>query len=140
MMPLPKWYELALAERGVKEAPGAADSPVVRAYYRDAGHPEVTHDSVPWCAAFVGAMLKRAGVEPSGALNARSYLDWGKRLAAPKQGSIVVLSRGSPWQGHVAFFDHWEGDRLVCLGGNQSDRVSFATFPKSRVLGHRWAL
>lgn len=67
-MTLPRWYELALGERGVKEAPGAADNPVVQAYYKDAGHPEVKHDSVPWCAAFVGAMLARSGIKPSGSL------------------------------------------------------------------------
>lgn len=138
-MPLPKWYELALAERGVTEAEGAADNPKVQAYYRDAGHPEVKHDAVPWCAAFVGAMLKRAGIEPSGELSARSYLTWGKKLATPRQGCIVVLRRGnSGWQGHVTFLDREEGSKLVCLGGNQSDRVCFATYPKSKVLGYRW--
>ena len=75
-MTLPRWYELALSERGVKEGPGEADNPVVRAYYKDAGHPEVKHDSVPWCAAFVGAMLTRSGIKPSGSLAARSYLAW----------------------------------------------------------------
>jgi hypothetical protein len=35
----------------VTEALGTANNPAVQAYYRDAGHPEVTHDSVPWCAA-----------------------------------------------------------------------------------------
>lgn len=41
-MTVPRWYGLALAERGVKEAPGAADDPGVQAYYRDAGHKEVS--------------------------------------------------------------------------------------------------
>jgi uncharacterized protein (TIGR02594 family) len=136
-IPLPKWYELALAERGVKEGEGAADNPKVQVYYRDAGHPEVKHDSVPWCTAFVGAMLKRAGIKPSGELSARSYLSWGKKLTTPRQGCIVVLRRGS-WQGHVTFLDREEGTKLVCLGGNQSDRVCFATYPKSKVLGFRW--
>lgn len=138
-MTIPSWYALALAERGVKEAPGAANNPKVQAYYRDAGHPGVRHDSVPWCAAFVGALLKRAGLKGTGKLNARSYLAWGKKLEAPKQGCIVIMSRGrSKWQGHVAFFDRWERDRLVCLGGNQSDRVCFASYSKARVLGYRW--
>jgi hypothetical protein len=45
-----------------------------------------------------------------------------------------VLARGnSSWQGHVAFFEREEKGRIVCLGGNQSDRVSL---PKSRLL--RW--
>ena len=132
------WYALALAERGVKEAPGAADNSTVRAYYRDAGHPEVKHDSVPWCAAFVGAMLARCGIKPSGSLAARSYLNWGLKLAAPRQGCIVVLKRGRGWQGHVTFFDREENRLYVCLGGNQSDKVCFATYRKSLVLGLRW--
>ena len=90
-MTLPQWYALALGERGVKEAPDEADNSVVQAFYRDAGHPEVKHDSVPWCAAFVGAMLTRAGIRPSGSLAARSYLDWGVKLCVPRQGCIVVL-------------------------------------------------
>jgi uncharacterized protein (TIGR02594 family) len=139
MMPHPRWYALALAERGVKEAPGAADNPVVLGYYKDAGHPGVKHDSVPWCAAFVGAMLARAGVAPSGSLAARSYLAWGEKLDAPRQGCIVVLKRGKGWQGHVTFFDREENGRLVCLGGNQSDKVCFAVYRKSLVLGYRWA-
>jgi uncharacterized protein (TIGR02594 family) len=137
-MTVPAWYALALGERGVKEAPGAGDSPGVRAYYHDAGHPEVKHDSVPWCAAFVGAMLARAKVKPSGSLSARSYLDWGVRLAAPRQGCVVVLKRGKGWQGHVTFFDREENGLYVCLGGNQSDKVGFAAYRKSLVLGLRW--
>ena len=138
-MSLPKWFELARAEIGVKEAPGAADNPVVQAYYRDAGHPEVKHDAVPWCAAFVGAMLKRAGIEPTEKLNARSYLDWGEKLIHPTQGCIVVFGRhGASWEGHVTFFDHWNGARLVCLGGNQSDKVCLASYLKLNVLGYRW--
>jgi uncharacterized protein (TIGR02594 family) len=137
-MTLPRWYELALGERGVKEAPGGADNPMVQVYCRDAGHPEVNHDSVPWCAAFVGAMLTRAGAKPSGSLATRSYLDWGVKLGAPRQGCIVVLKRGKGWQGHVTFFDREQNGLLVCLGGNQSDKVCFATYRKSVVVGLCW--
>ena len=134
----PTWYELALAERGVKEQPGEADDPVVQAYYKDAGHPEVKHDSVPWCAAFVGAMLARSGIKPSGSLAARSYLNWGVKLTVPRRGCVVVLKRGKGWQAHVTFFDREENGLLVCLGGNQSDKVCFAAYRKSLLLGLRW--
>jgi uncharacterized protein (TIGR02594 family) len=132
----PLWYDLALDERGVKVT---HDNPKVLAYYADSGFKDVRHDSVPWCAAFVGAMLHRAGVEPSGSLMARSYLKWGTKLKAPKHGCVVVFSRpGSSFLGHVAFFDHSVGDKVMVFGGNQSHRVSFGLFPKSRVLGYRW--
>ena len=53
-------YELAKSEVGTMEwAEGS--NPKVVAYYRDAGFPEVKDDAVAWCAAFVGAMIKRAG-------------------------------------------------------------------------------
>jgi uncharacterized protein (TIGR02594 family) len=138
-MALPRWFELALAQRGVKEVPGSGDNPLIQAYYRDAGHAEVRHDSVPWCAAFVGAMLKRAGIRPSGSLAARSYLSWGRKIDRPVEGCIAVFSRGrSTWLGHVGFFVKDLGDgRVQILGGNQSDRVSLAAFPKSRLLGYR---
>ena len=137
----PQWYALAVAELGVKEGAGASDNPHVLQYYRDAGHPEVKHDAVAWCAAFVGAMLKRAGIKPSGALNARSYLTWGKKLVEPKQGCVVVFSRGgSSWSGHVTFFDKWltPGHIMRCLGGNQADSVNEEPFGTAHVLGYRW--
>jgi uncharacterized protein (TIGR02594 family) len=131
------WFDLALADRGVIEFPGKADNPAIRAYYRDAGFPEVIHDAVPWCAAFVGAMLKRAGVKPSGSLLARSYLTWGRKITKPVQGCIVVFQRGnSTWLGHVAFYVR-PGYRL---GGNQSDMVSIQSYNPNTVLGYRMPL
>lgn len=131
--PIP-WYTLALKERGVLEAPGGKDNPKVVAYYRDAGFPSVKHDAVPWCAAFVGAMLKRAGIKPSGSLLARSYLNWGKKISSPVKGCVVVLQRGSStFLGHVCFYV----SPGMGLGGNQSDRVSIAPFNAKRILGYR---
>ena len=103
-MDQPRWLELAWADLGVAEAPGAANNPRVVRYYADAGHPEVTADEVAWCAAFVGACLERAGVASTRSLMARSYLAWGEALDEPRTGAIAVLSRGSdPSLGHVGF-------------------------------------
>jgi uncharacterized protein (TIGR02594 family) len=95
-------------------------------------------DAVPWCAAFVGAILKRTGVKPSGSLMARSYLNWGTPLKTPKPGAVVVFARGKPPQGHVAFFVKDEGRTILVVGGNQSDAVTVTSYPKARVLGYRW--
>jgi uncharacterized protein (TIGR02594 family) len=133
----PIWYPIALKERGVLEGYGDANNPVVQQYYRDAGHPEIRHDSVPWCAAFVGAMLHRAGIKPSGSLMARSYLQWGQRLERPKKGCITIISRGaSTWTGHVFF---WVQPGYG-LGGNQRDKVSIAPYNPARTLGYRWPI
>jgi len=136
----PKWFELAVAEIGTKEAPGYANNPIVQQYYKDAGSGQLP-DSVPWCAAFVGAMLKRAGVAPSGFLAARSYLKWGVPIKTPVKGAIVVFSRGTSWQGHVAFFDSYvRTGTIKVVGGNQSDAVNYGNYSLAKLLGYRWPL
>lgn len=139
MTPPPKWYELAVRELGVKAT--SPDNPVVMRYYADAGHPEVEHDSLSWCAAFVGAMLRRANVQPSGSLMARSYLNWGKKLSSPRVGCVVVCARNEvnadeSILGHVFFF---AGSPHMGLGGNQTGHmVCIEPYAEARVLGFRW--
>ena len=132
-------YELAQKEVGTLEwAKGS--NPKVIAYYADAGHSEVKDDAVAWCAAFVGAMIKRAGGKPTGSLAARSYLDWGVEVDRKdaRPGDIAVFRRGnSTWQGHVGFLVKDRGDKLDVLGGNQRDSVSIASQPASALLGIR---
>lgn len=134
-----RWLKEAWREFGQAERPGRRANPRIVAMYRDAGHPNVTRDEVAWCAAFVGACLKRAGHASTRSLMARSYLKWGEALAAPRVGAIAVLSRGrNPALGHVGF---WLGETdrdVMLLGGNQGDAVSVARHPKSRLLGLRW--
>lgn len=134
----PAWMTLARGERGVREGDGAADNPTVLQYYADAGHPDIDHDSVAWCAAFACAMLERAGFSSPKQLTARSFLTWGKEIGGPRVGAIVVLKRGrSAWQGHVGFVAAWGEGWVAVLGGNQGDSVSVEHFPTDRVLGYR---
>lgn len=134
-----KWMELAKAEIGVKERAGKAINPKIKAYYEEAGHPYIKDDAVPWCAAFVGAMLERAGLKGTGALTARSYLTWGKPLKTPKPGAIMVFKRGnSSWQGHVAFYVTQDATHYHVLGGNQGNAVSIAKYKKEDLIGIRW--
>lgn len=119
-------YELAEKEIGTVEWKDG-HNPKVVAYFEDAGHPQVKDDETAWCAAFVGAMLKRSGMQGTGKLTARSYLDWGVKVDRKdaKPGDIVVLKRGtSSWQGHVGFFVKDNGDSITILGGNQSNAVN----------------
>lgn len=136
---MPKWLDLAKEEINTRERAGKAINPKIKAYYEDAGHPYIKDDAVPWCAAFVGAMLKRAGLKGTGALTARSYLTWGKPLKKPVPGAIMIFRRGnSEWQGHVAFYVDEDETHYHVLGGNQRDAVNIAKYPKSGLLGIRW--
>lgn len=134
-------YQLAVKEIGTVEwADGS--NPKVVAYFKDAGHPEVVDDATAWCAAFVGAMLRRAGMKSSGMLNARSYLDWGTPVDRKdaREGDIVILKRGtSTWQGHVAFFVKDNGSTITLLGGNQENAVNRRAYKitKDNLLGIR---
>ena len=125
---------------GVTEVSGAMNNPKIVSMFRKAtGTPE--DDSVPWCAAFVGAVLKDAGIKGTMKLNARSYLDWGEEVTKPEAGDVVIFWRGKKdgWQGHVAFFVRFDGDKIVVLGGNQGDAVSIKSYAGSRWLGYRRA-
>ncbi len=139
----PLWLNLARKELGVKEFAGAPDNPAIVAYWKDAGLAGVAQgqDEVPWCAAFVGAMLARAATPASGKANARSYEAWGRKLATGCLGCVVVLSRPpSAWQGHVAFYLGQDriARRIFVLGGNQNDAVTIASFSVDRVVALRW--
>lgn len=133
-------YALAEADTGVVEWREGHNPKVVQ-YFADVGHGWVQDDETAWCAAFVGAMLKRAGMPHTGKLNARSYLDWGNEvdLHEAREGDIVVFWRGSPddWRGHVGFFVRQDGDHIYVLGGNQLNAVNVLAYPASRLLGVR---
>jgi uncharacterized protein (TIGR02594 family) len=133
----PKWLTLAKAEIGVKEGAGAKNNPRVLAYYKDAGHPEIAHDDVAWCAAFVGAMLERSGIPSSKGLAARGYLQWGKAVTKPYPGCVAVFKRGTGWQGHVAFYLSHGEKGINVLGGNQGDAVSVMRMKPADLLGYR---
>jgi len=136
-----KAYELAKAEVGIVEWKDG-NNPKVVAYFKDSGNAGVKDDETAWCAAFVGAMINRSGGKGTGALNARSYLDWGVPVARKdaKPGDVVIFKRGnSSWQGHVAFFVQDRGARIDVLGGNQSDAVNVKGYPASSLLGIRRA-
>lgn len=134
-------YELAQAEVGTAEWKNG-NNPKVVAYFKDSGNAGVKDDETAWCAAFVGAMLKRAGLKGTGKLNARSYLEWGTPVDRKdaKPGDIVIFKRGnSSWQGHVAFFVKDRGALIDVLGGNQSDAVNVKGYQAAMLLGIRRA-
>lgn len=129
---------------GTAEWPGSRHNPVIQGFFAAAGADQNTADEVPWCAAYVGAVLAELGLPNTGRLNARSYLDWGVpvELADAKPGDVVIFSRGDPsgWQGHVAFLVRFDGDKILCRGGNQSNEVNDALYAVSRLLGIRRAV
>ncbi len=135
----PAWLTEAWAEFGQAERAGSAHNPRIVKLYADAGHPSVRNDEVAWCAAFLGACLERSGIRATRSLMARSYAAWGNPADAPEYGAIAVLTRtADPTLGHVGFVVGATTDTLFLLGGNQSDAVTVAAFPMSRLVAVRW--
>jgi uncharacterized protein (TIGR02594 family) len=130
--------DTAWSHIGLHETAGKGATAEIVGMYAKAGHPEVTSDEVPWCAAFVGACLKDAGLPNTGSLLARSYLEYGTKLDSPKVGCIAIFKRGAPPSGHVAFVTGWGQGHVRVIGGNQGDAVSEARFKEADVLGYRW--
>jgi uncharacterized protein (TIGR02594 family) len=135
----PRWLAAAWRELGLVNDGSAAMQARLSALYADAGAPG-TVSGTPWCAAFVGACLRRTGFVSTGSLLARSYEHWGQLVPENRIGAIAVLSRGSDAsEGHVSFVVGWAGDSVYLLGGNQQHAVTVERFDRSRVVALRWA-
>lgn len=130
----PQWLVLARREIGVGEIVGPKHNPVVLDYSKRAGVDGIGTDEVPWCAAFVGALLEDAGITGSKSLMARSYSRWGEAVDPNRIpiGAVCVLSSSrGPASGHVGFVVAASRNHVWLLGGNQNNAVNIARFPRS---------
>ena len=134
------WMAIARKKQGIHEIPGPeANAFIVECLESTSlGYPENQSDETPWCSAFANRIMQLAGFDGTNSAWARSWLDWGREPTDAEFGAgvVVVLERGAN-SGHVGFLDSWTEDAVTLLGGNQSDSVSYARFPMSRVIGFR---
>lgn len=132
------WIEIARGELGVHEY-ADGDHPRIIDYLRTVDVPGELHDEIPWCSAFANWVMTQAGYVGTGSAAAVSWLKWGKPVAMPMIGAIVILRRGDPsWQGHVGFVQGWTKAGVLVLGGNQLNAVNVREYPYERVRAYRW--
>jgi len=97
-------------------------------------------DSTAWCSAFVYEVATAAGADidegVSAAARSWRHAGIGVSLDNAEPGDIVTLKRpgGLSWQGHVGIYCRHTKRSIVLLGGNQSNRVCFKTYPRERLL------
>ena len=117
-----RWIVEARKHIGLREIKGAEHNPEILQMWKDIKRGGIKDDETPWCAAFVGAMLERVGIQSTRFESARSYTSWGTALHDPAYGCIGQDANRN----------------LLVLGGNQGDAVNIRAFPRSRVTGYRW--
>jgi len=125
----PYWLDVALGELGITEdgSPRQSDPRVVE-YLTALGEPAIVGDETPWCGAFVGWVLGKAGLlaapdlrcPVSDLLRAANWLGYGGPVAAGTEqcGDICVVETGGN-QHHVGFWIDGDATRFWLLGGNQ---------------------
>jgi uncharacterized protein (TIGR02594 family) len=135
----PPWLAVARGELGVSAWPEGSSNPRITAYHAGTGIAGYD-DKASWCSSFVQWCLAGVGIAGTGSALARSWLDWGDALAAPRPGCIAVLWRESPdsWKGHVGFYLRHDAQQVWLLGGNQLASVCENPYPFDSVLAWRW--
>lgn len=131
----PAWTQIALAEQGQAEKPGASHNPRILEYHATTGL-KAKEDEVPWCASFVGWCLEQAGLKSTGSASARSYESWGVPLSVPVLGAVIVGTR--PGGGHVGFYMGQHNGRWLLINGNVSNKVTVSPFDPNLVTAIRW--
>ncbi|WP_028886308.1 TIGR02594 family protein [Teredinibacter turnerae] len=150
------WYDIAVAEIGVKELLGIEKNNQRIIEYHSTTTLGAKTDEIPWCSSFVNWVMRQAGFEGTNNALAKSWLDWGSVVTTPQKGDVVVIKRknatndartGSSSGYHVGFYVTSSNVVISLLGGNQSNSVKKSNFmlrsydiagfrrPKRRVLG-----
>jgi uncharacterized protein (TIGR02594 family) len=125
------------------------DHPWIQAFFTTCGYGPNTPDETAWCSALVNGICWLLEIPHSGSAAARSWLRMGREVnwATVARGfDVVVLKRGDGQQpgpevlkapGHVGFYHDHSEEHVWVLGGNQSNAVSIARYPRAQVLGLR---
>jgi uncharacterized protein (TIGR02594 family) len=133
-------FEYGWSFYGEEELYGSRHNNVIVSFF-DQIADRIRDDETPWCSAFMNHVHLATGYKYTGALTARSWLNYGDEIDNPKPGDIVVLWRDSPtsWKGHVGFFLRYNASKskILVYGGNQNNKLAPAWYSASRLLGYR---
>ena len=89
-----------------------------------------------WCATFMNMVLAKAGYAGTNSDAAKSFAQYGRRIAEPRVGAIAVLTRGKRG-GHVGVVSGIDANgNPIIISGNHNKRVGEAIYPRSRVIAY----
>lgn len=96
--------------------------------------------TLPWCGDAVESCIAKVlpgEPLPTNPFWAQGWASFGIDVKAPLVGSIGVI-RWSASSGHVGFVAGVDGGKVVLLGGNQSNAITLASFPRDKFMAFRW--
>lgn len=153
------WMIEAKSHLGLNEVFGSNHNPTILKWLNELGA-WWKNDETAWCGVFVAHCLKHAGLK-RGSIDSRSKsyvpgvkagsgfypfnwygageyrIEGGNKLNKPCYGCVAIKSRKGG--NHVAFVTGKLVDgRLVCIGGNQSNKVSYAVYKESEFDSFMW--
>ena len=141
LTPNEELINLASQYLGMQEIVGEKNNHVIVKWFHDIGFNWIRNDETAWCSCGMNWWAMQLGLERSGKLDARSWLDVGLKIVTnPIPGDVVILYRGDPnsWTGHVGLlmgFDLFKNINM--LGCNQNNEVNITPKDKIRLLGYR---
>lgn len=95
---------------------------------------------LPWCGDMVESCIAKvlpAEPLPANPFFAQAWKTFGIDAKAPLVGAVGVI-KWSASSGHVGFVAGVEGGKVVLLGGNQSNAITLASFPREKFIAFRW--
>lgn len=125
---IPEYVKTGLKEVGVQEISGSKHNPRVLEYQATTSG-KYTDDETPWCGAFISWVMKQSGIKHNIKIpeRAKEWINFGYAVSEPSIGTVAVKSRVGG--GHVCIVVGKTSDgKLYCLGGNQGNLVSIATY------------
>jgi uncharacterized protein (TIGR02594 family) len=143
--PLTPWMDEAARQMGVREIVGREHSPTIMGWVARLGIKTlgilVKDDETPWCGTFVAYCMSvalPAEPIPAVAVRAREWVKFGRPLASPSFGAVLVFQR--PEGGHVGFYLGETATAYRVRSGNQGNAVSDIWVAKDRLVenGIRW--
>lgn len=139
----------AFLGKGIKEISGASSHPQILAWIKrtEQLYPSDTpidDSKYAWCGVLVGNMVlderatnPKMPAPPKYFQGATKWKTWGAQIPFKdaQRGDVVVLFRTGGY--HVAIVSGLTATGLKVIGGNQSDSLSVAEYPWSKVVAVR---
>jgi uncharacterized protein (TIGR02594 family) len=144
----PFWLVNYLTYNGTREIHGPQHNPVIMELIDWADGADdgknlqgIRDDETPYCASALCGNFEECHIRSPRSAMARSFNNWGTKLAGPAVGAVVVFWRGSPRgsSGHVGLVvGRDKRGNLIVFGANQGDMFKHSPFDTARVLSYRW--